>query len=115
MRTPVVWIVKEQSARNSIGSNAMDYSSAEKYGNLRFITKSDMPLHSNSSIQLQWDTDAAQFTAEYDESQDFVIATGQPTAIFHIGWLLGAKAKTPRYLVWKREENSYRVLDPISF
>ncbi|CAB5228647.1 hypothetical protein UFOVP1544_12 [uncultured Caudovirales phage] len=111
MKRPVVWIVKEQSVRNSTGSEAMDYSPAMAYGEIQFITQNDMPLYPRSSIQMNWDLDVASFVRNYDPVTDFIITTGQPTAIFAVGHQLGLAGKTPRYLVWRREENRYRVLD----
>ena len=111
MKRPVVWIVKEQSVRNSTGSEAMDYSPAMAYGEIQFITHNDMPLYPRSSIQMNWDLDVASFVQNYDPMTDFIITTGQPTAIFAVGYQLGLAEKTPRYLVWRREENRYRVLD----
>lgn len=111
MKQPVVWIVKEQSVRSSTGSEAMDYSPAMAYGDIQFITHSDIPLYPRSSAQTIWDADVASFTQKYDPTTDFIITTGQPTAIFAVGHQLGAAGKTPRYLVWRREENRYRVLD----
>jgi len=111
MKNPVVWIVKEQSVRNSTGSEAMDYSPAMAYGEIQFITQNDMPLYPRSSIQMNWDLDVSAFVRQYDPAADFIITTGQPTAIFAVGHQLGLAGKTPRYLVWRREENRYRVLD----
>ena len=108
---PIVWVVKEQSVRSGIGSNAMDYSPAEYYGEVKFITRTDMPMHPNSSVRSVWEQDVADFVNDYDASKDFIITTGQPTAIFAVGHGLGRADKTPRYLVWRREENRYRVLD----
>ena len=107
MIRPIVWVIKEQVSQG----NAMDYSPAMMYGDLKFITRSDMPLHPHSSVQSVWSEDVARFVEEYDESRDFVITTGQPTAIFAVGHALGLARKIPRYLVWRREENRYRVLD----
>lgn len=111
MKKPIVWIIKEQSQRNAIGSNAMDYSPAEVHGDIEFVTKSDIPLYARSSIKLQWDLDVEKFATEFDPEKDFIIATGQPTAIFHVGHQLGLLGKQPRYLVWRRDENTYRVLE----
>jgi hypothetical protein len=107
MIKPIVWVVKEQVSQG----NAMDYSPAIIYGDIRFITRSDMPLHPNSSVQSVWSGNVARFVEEYDESRDFIITTGQPTAIFATGHALGLARKVPRYLVWRREDNRYRVLD----
>ena len=114
MNKPTVWIVKEQSVRDSTGSNAMDYSPAMMFGELKFITHSDMPLHPGSSIQEKWQSDVKKFIGEYNSDTDYVITTGQPTAIFAVGHALGLAEKSPRFLVWRREENRYRVLDYVA-
>lgn len=110
MNKPVVWVVKEQVSHN----NAMDYSPAMVYGDIKFITRSDIPLHPHSSVQSVWARDVFNFVEEYDESRDFIITTGQPTAIFAVGHALGLARKSPRYLVWRREDNRYRVLDIVT-
>ena len=111
MKRPTVWIIKEQSVRSSTGSEAMDYSPAMAYGEIEFITHQDMPLYPRSSVQMNWDLDVAVFVRQYDPLTDFIITTGSPTAIFAVGHQLGLAGKAPRYLVWRREENRYRVLD----
>lgn len=111
MNKPIVWVVKEQVVRGAIGANAMDYSPAMAYGDIEFITRNDMPTHPNSSIRDVWSNDVAKFVTAYDPSKDFIITTGQPTAIFAVGHALGVAGKSPRYLVWRREDNRYRVLD----
>ena len=108
MKRPVCWVIKEQI---NGGSNAMDYSPAMIYGDIEFVTRSDIPLHPGSSIQERWALDVIKFTEKYDPTRDFIITTGSPTAIFAVGHALGAVGKTPRYLVWRREENRYRVLE----
>lgn len=107
MKKPTVWVIKEQAVQG----NAMDYSPAMVYGEIAFVTRSDIPLHPRSSVQLTWDLDVSKFVTEYDEKTDFIVATGQPTAIFAVGHALGLAGKSPRYLVWRREDNRYRVLD----
>ena len=106
-----VWIVKEQVIRGDTGPIVMDYSAAMEYGGLEFITTHDMPLYGRSSVQDMWNQDVQRFAQEYDELNDYVVTTGQPTAIFAVGWALGAAGKTPRFLVWRREENRYRVVN----
>jgi len=108
---PTVFVVKEQLRRNATGSEPMDLSPAMAYGDIEFITRSDMPLYPNSSIQSAWTEDVQKFAAKYDQKADFIIAIGQPTAIFAVGHALGLLAKTPRFLVWRREDNQYRVLE----
>lgn len=109
MRKPKVWVIKEQTMRASAGSMVVDYSPAMEYGELNFITQTDMPLYPGSQLQRFWEEDVKRFIDEYDPKEDFIITTGQPMAIFCVGWMLATVKKTPRFLVWRREENRYRV------
>jgi len=111
MTKPIVYVVKEQMVRDATGSNPMDYSPAMAYGDIEFITRSDMPTYPNSSVRMTWNDDVARFVNAYDPDKDFIITTGQPTAIFAVGHALGASGKAPRFLIWRREENRYRVLE----
>lgn len=108
---PIVWIVKEQMRRMGQHTEPMDFSPAMSYGEIMFITRHDIPLYTSNSVQMSWELDVANFVMKYNESRDFIIATGQPTAIFAVGYALGLARKTPRYLIWRREDNCYRVLD----
>lgn len=114
MARATVFIIKEQMVRDSIGSNPMDYSAAMPYGDLEFITHSDMPVYPSSSVRVRWDGDVERFIKKYDPELDYIITTGQPVAIFSIGYLLGLSGKKPRFLLWRREENRYRVFDAFS-
>lgn len=109
-KNAIVWACKEQTVRNSTGAVPMDYAPAESYGELRFITRTDMPMHANSTVRDVWENDVAEFVREYNPDTDFIITTGQPTAIFAIGHALGKSGKAPRFLVWRREDNHYRIL-----
>lgn len=112
MNKPIVWACKEQVTRDRhMGTTPMDYSPAEKYGQLRFITRTDLPMHPDSTIREVWEQDVAEFVRQYNPDTDFIITTGQPTAIFAMGHALGLVKKTPRFLVWRREDNAYRILN----
>lgn len=106
-----VYIIKEQVIRGDTGPIVMDYSAAMEFGDLEFVTTHDMPLYNKSSVQEMWNQDVARFVEAYDDRTDYVVTTGQPIAIFAIGWALGAAQKTPRFLVWRREEGRYRVVN----
>lgn len=108
---PTVFVIKEQIRRTDTGNEPMDYSPAMAYGDIEFITKTDMPSYPNSSIQVNWESDVIRFVEKYDPDHDMIITTGQPTAIFAVGHALGLAGKSPRFLMWRREENRYRVLD----
>lgn len=110
---PTVFIIKEQARRTDTGNEPMDYSPAMMYGDIEFITKTDMPSYPNSSIQMNWDLDVNRFVEKYNPDCDMIITTGQPTAIFAVGHALGLAGKSPRFLVWRRDENQYRVLNRV--
>lgn len=111
MNRPRVFVVKEQSIRTANGgSMPMDYSPAMEFGDLHFITTHDMPFYPRSSIQQVWNSDVLEFVETYNPAKDYIILTGQPTAMFCIGWALGRVGKMPRFLVWRREENQYRAM-----
>lgn len=110
-QTHVVYVVKEQAVRTSTGAEPMDYSRAMEYGNLEFITAHDLPFYGRSSMLSSWNRDVQDFVDSYDPLNDYIVTTGQPAAIFCIGWVLGRAGKAPRFLVWRREENRYRVFD----
>lgn len=111
MSKPTVWACKEQVTRNAVGVSAMDYSPAEAYGELKFITRTDLPFHADSTIRTVWEDDVNKFITEYNPNTDYIITTGQPAAIFAMGYALGRVNKMPRFLVWRREDNAYRVLN----
>lgn len=110
-KKPSVWVVKEQMSRGETGPVVMDFSAAMGFGELFFITTHDMPLYGKSGAQDMWDEDVKSFVEKYDEMTDYIITTGQPIAIFTVGWALGLAKKTPRFLVWRREEGRYRVVN----
>lgn len=114
MNNPIVWACKEQVTRTPTGPIAMDFSPAEAYGELKFITRTDLPLHVSATVREVWEADVAEFVKNYNQETDYVITTGQPTAIFAIGWALGKAGKVPRFLVWRREDNHYRVIHPFN-
>jgi len=105
-----VYIVKEQVIRNDVGVTPMNYDAAMEFGEIEFITYHDLPMYGRSSVQAQWNADVLEFVANYNPETDFIVTTGQPTAIFAVGWALGRVNKTPRFLVWRREENRYRAV-----
>ena len=112
MRTSKVWAVKENVVRSATGSVAMDYSPALQFGELDFITQADLPFHQKSTVWKDWAADVRRFVEEYNPVQDFLICPGQPMAILMVGFALGSAGKSPRFLVWRREENRYL---PVAF
>lgn len=117
MKEPVIWICREQMMRGEGGSMVMDYSAAHQYGkDIRFITRIDMPQGRFAPSAMEsWRADVSNFARLYDPLTDYIIATGSPASIFSIGQALGEANKTPRFLVWRREDNHYRIQDGTSF
>lgn len=92
------------------GPIPVDYSAALEYGNIEFVTVHDMPMYAQSMVQKAWDEDVQRFINRFDPTKDYIIPTGQPMAILCVGFALGVVSKKPRFLVWRREENRYRVV-----
>lgn len=111
MKTPTVWIIKEQMIRGEIHPIPMDYTPAMQFGDIEFITKHDMPMYGKSQVQEFWNRDVVDFVKKYDPLDDYIITTGQPMAICAVGFALGQAGKCPRFLVWKREEGRYRAVN----
>lgn len=112
MNKPTCWVIKEQMLRG-IGDSTpvpVDYSPAMEFGDIDFITSHDMPMYGRSTVQTAWNQDVQRFVNKFDEGQDYIITTGQPMAILCVGYALGVVGKKPRFLVWRREENRYRVV-----
>lgn len=111
MNKPKVWIIKEQMVRTDTGTEPMDYTPAMQYGDLEFVTHGDMPMYGRSDGLRMWNQDMYSFAMEYNDQTDYIITTGQPAAFVVAGWYLGRVGKTPRFLVWRREENRYRAVN----
>jgi hypothetical protein len=116
-RKPIVWIVKEQVRRTQAGIEAMDYTPAMKWGEPRFITSFDPPaLLTKSTVLEGWHKSVRAFIDAFDAETDFIIATGNPTAMMMIAYLMGAARpySPPRFLLWRREDNAYVPYNPLN-
>jgi len=111
MKRPICFIIKEQMLRGDNGPSPVDYAPAMDFGEIEFITMHDMPMYGRSSVQEVWEQDVIGFVTKYDPQTDYIICTGQPMAILAVGYALGVAGKWPRFLVWRREENRYRVVN----
>lgn len=109
MPRPTVWIVKEQVRRGDAGTAPMDYTPAYAFGDIKFITEFDPPIYPGSNLLRNWEDQVRNFVKEYDPSNDYIILTGAPLAIFLIGAIVGQiKSSHPvKILVWRREQNAY--------
>lgn len=104
---PTVWVIREQ-VRNS---NPMDYSSAERYGDLRFITRSELPIGRDWKDRPSADAifdQIRQFLTQIQKG-DYLILTGSPTMMFMMGAICwrSVRTKFPTILVWNRDRGEY--------
>lgn len=106
-KNPIVWVIKEQAVRTQMGTAPMDYTPAIKFGDLEFVTEFDLPVHGKGTMMEAWAKAARTFCDQYDDARDFIVTTGQPLAIFMLGYLLGQHHKRPRILVWRPQEGKY--------
>jgi hypothetical protein len=91
----------------------MDYTPAYEFGDVCFITEFDLPLHPRSTVTRAWIQDTDKFLNTV-KSEDFLILTGQPIAIFMIGCRLMSDVppnRWPTLLVWRREQGKYVTFD----
>lgn len=107
-----VWIVKEQVRQSALGPTVMNFVPAMRYGDIQFITRTDLPLYPNSDVAAVWEDDVRKFVNEYNPDTDYIVATGQPTSIFAVGYALAKSGKRPRFLVWRREDDRYMEFQP---
>jgi len=105
--------MKEQVKRGVNGPEAMDYTPAMRYGEIRFITDFDLPLYGTGTLTEAWWKAVHRFVKEFDEKIDFLVATGQPLAMVLIGYALGVHEFNPTFLIWRREENKYIPFKPL--
>lgn len=77
--SPVIWVFQE-------GKN--DYAPAEKYGTVRFITKSDLrSVDGQQNAEVYHDI--RRFTTEYVPGLDYLVPVGNPMVICQIMIAIG--------------------------
>ena len=113
MGQPKVWVIKEQSRRRDVGSAVMDYTPAMEFGELRFITEFDLPLHPRSTIAAEWAKNVNKFMTDFDPSVDSIILTGHTLSIFLIGMIMSIAhpGAPPKVLIWKGDQGRYILFD----
>lgn len=76
---PTVWVIQE-------GQN--DYSSAEEYGTVRFVTKAELTKFKDSQQNNEVDLDVRRFLSEYIAGVDYIIPSGNPMIVILTALLL---------------------------
>lgn len=70
--SPIVWVIQE-------GNN--DYAPAEQFGEVRFITTSDLRSTPNSRQNVEVRADVTKFISQYVAGLDYVVPVGNPMII----------------------------------
>lgn len=107
---PTVWVLKEQ-IRGGDSRQVFDYTPAYKFGDLKFITDFDLPIHAGSSLAKEWHKNVDWAIGEMGPD-DCLILTGQPLAIHTLGAKMRTAGVTLPILVWRREQGEYVVHQP---
>ena len=95
-QTPVVWVIQE-------GKN--DYSSAENFGTVEFITDSDITAFKVSNLNKQSDFDIRKFLSKYIPDVDYIIPSGNPMLVAKVIMSLPAGSHT--LLKWDGRKGLY--------
>src|SRR5574337_1060112 len=104
-----VWVIQESIIPGSNGV-PMDYSPAERFGDVQFALTVDMSRQSNSPINGCIFEDLSQMVGLYHEGRDYLVLTGSPAVIFMVGAAFALADKRPTLLVWDKRGQEYREL-----
>lgn len=86
---PRVWVIQE-------GRN--DYSAAEEFGDVHFITKADLSKVKNSSQNAEVEQDFRKFNSQYVAGTDYIIPAGNPVVVAI--YLISLSGKHHKFLKW---------------
>lgn len=93
---PIVWVVQE-------GKN--DYSPAEDFGEVRFITESDLRSMEDSRQNAAVEHDIIRFKASYAQGIDYIIPVGNPMLVVKIAMSLPSGEH--KFLKWDGRRAAY--------
>lgn len=102
-----VWVLQESIIPGSNGV-PMDYSPAERFGDVQFVLNTDASRQSNSSINDRILDDLRQMARLYREEGDFIVLTGSPLVIHMAGMAMAEVGKVPTVLNWDKRSQDYR-------
>lgn len=104
-----VWVLQESIIPGSNGV-PMDYSSAERFGDVQFVLNVDASRHGgNSAINERIFNDLLKMAQLYREG-DYLVLTGSPMVIFMAGAALAEAGKVPTLLNWDKRGQEYRKI-----
>lgn len=100
----IVWVTQECNN---------DYSAAEKYGEVRFITRSELRPFSDSKQTGNVFRDILKFKSQYVPSVDYIVLSGNP--MINAVLCMSLDGKNHNFLKWNNRSVGYTpfVLNPI--
>lgn len=105
MARPKVFVALEQAR--------FDYSDAERFGDLQFVTATDYSPHQSSINNERLTTSIRHCAERFNPLKDYLLLTGGPITmglVFHAFAKKATKVNVAgvRCLQWNREQNAYR-------
>lgn len=99
-RKPIVWVAQE-------GVN--DYSPAEEFGEVRFITRHDWVKMAGSRVNSWISEDIREFITQYVPGVDFVVMAGNPivTSLIVSAMVYKHATSEHQYLKWDGRRGIY--------
>lgn len=94
---PIVWVVQD---------NGNDYSAAEDFGDVRFITTSDWTPLLFSSANSDFLRDIKKWKIDYVPGHDFILPAGNPVAYMMVAFNLDQDGKH-NILKWDGRRGAY--------
>ena len=99
---PTVWVTQETSH---------DFSPAEQYGEVRFLTKDDFNNTRNSIANAALWSELKFILKRYDPNEDWIVIAGSPYVAAAVFLLLGlSHHKQIKVLRWDNRDFMYRPM-----
>lgn len=95
-KIPNVWVVQE-------GNN--DYSSAEEFGTVRFVTKGDLRNLVGCDQNKQVENDIKIFNANYLQGTDYIVVVGNP--MISVLLAMSIRSGSHKFLKWDGRRSQY--------
>lgn len=98
-KTPVVWVTQEMPRFN--------YTSAEKFGDVKFVTATDFNNMVNSIHNRDLVDNITRTLRDFDFDRDYIAPTGSPIISMAVMAVLGRKCKKFKILKWDNRDYVY--------
>lgn len=96
---PTVFVVQENPNLN--------YTPAEQFGEVRFLTASEFSPSKNSLRNVQLISDISAAMASFDPDRDFLLLSGNPIMMGYVAHLALSKKGYAKFLWYSRNDGAY--------